>query len=134
MNAVNALAEALSEQPDVALAVLFGSEASDTAQPDSDLDVGVAGPFACDRLSSLEVELSRRAGRQVDLVSLDTAPPLLRFEVARTGRVLVERAPHLWPDFKARAMVDWWDWAPYAPRFAAAAAARLREGSTHGAA
>jgi hypothetical protein len=27
--------------------------------------------------------------------------------------VLIRQAdPHLWPDFRARAMIDRWDWAP----------------------
>jgi hypothetical protein len=68
----------------------------------------------------------------VDVIALDNAPSLLRFEVARDGQVLVARAPYLWSDFKARAMVDWWDWAPLARRFHAAAAARLREQATRG--
>ena len=57
---------------------------------------------------------------------LDVAPPLLRFEIARDGRVLLERAPNAWADFRARAMIDWWDWAPTARLFHAAAASRLR--------
>ena len=85
------------------------------------------------RLGALEASLGRAAGRHVDLVALETAPPLLRFEVARDGRVLIERDPYSWSDFKARAMVDWWDWAPFARRFHRAAIDRLRvEGSSHG--
>jgi hypothetical protein len=37
----------------------------------------------------------------------------------------MERVAGLWSDFRARAMVDWWDWAPFARRFGAAAMARL---------
>jgi hypothetical protein len=46
--------------------------------------------------------------------------------------VLLEREPHLWTDFKARAMVDWWDWAPLARRLAESAATRLRSQIDHG--
>ena len=60
-------------------------------------------------------------------MALTTAPPLLRFQIVRDGRLLVERPPYLWSDFKANAMVDWWDWAPVARRFHAAAAARVHE-------
>ena len=63
--------------------------------------------------------------RTVDLVTLNTAPPLLRFEVARDGEVLSAREAQAWTDFKAQTMVDWWDWAPTARRMHAAAA-RLR--------
>jgi predicted nucleotidyltransferase len=131
---VPALAGAVADEPDVDLAVLFGSAARSTARRNSDLDVAVLGPEAPERLAALAVSLSRRAGRHVDLIALDTASPLLRFEVARTGRLLLERRAHAWSDFKARAMLDWWDWAPHARLFAKAAAERLRRNSDHGAA
>jgi len=127
----DALAEALAAESDVRLAVLFGSEARGDAGVASDLDVAVAGPDAS-AIPALALKLTRATGRQVDLIELGTAPPLLRFQIARDGRVLVERQPHLWSDFKARAMVDWWDWAPIARRFHAAAAARLHEQVTRG--
>jgi predicted nucleotidyltransferase len=126
-----AIGGVLTAEPSVSLAVLFGSTARKTSRSTSDVDIGVLGvdPTA---LGALEVALARAAGRRVELVAHDTAPPLLRFEVTRDGRVLLERTPHAWSDFKARAMVDWWDWAPTARRFHRAAAARLRE--RHGAA
>lgn len=123
---LDALADALRHEPHVQLAVLFGSAAAGRARPSSDLDIGVLGDEDI-VLPRLAVTLSRLTGRRVEVVSLRDAPPLLRFEIARDGRVLFERAPHLWTDFRARAMVDWWDWAPIARRFQAAAAARLRE-------
>jgi predicted nucleotidyltransferase len=131
---VNALSLAIADEPDIELAVVFGSIAQGRARRESDVDVGVLGDLSNARLSTLAVHLSRVARRQVDLIALDQAPPLLRFEVARTGQLLFERQPSLWTNFKVRAMVDWWDWAPYARRFAAAAAVRLRAGADDGAA
>ncbi len=90
------------------------------------------GVLSTTRLAGLAVTLARIAGREVDLIPLETAPPLLRFEIARDGAVLVERQPHLWSDFQARAMVDWWEWAPLARRFASAAMARLQSQAGHG--
>ena len=109
------------------LAVVFGSAARDTLQPGSDLDIGVLVEPDSDATSPLDVVLSRATGRPVDLVRLDTAPPLLRFEIARDGVVLVERIPYTWTDFRARAMTDWWEWAPTARMLHAAAVSRLRE-------
>lgn len=80
----------------------------------------------------LAVRLSRATGREVDLVSLREAPPLLRFEIATDGVDLVERASHAWADFRARAMTDWRDWAPTARIMQAAAIGRLRERLAHG--
>src|SRR5205823_482042 len=59
-------------------------------------------------------------------LSLDTAPPQLRFEIARSGVLLFERTNGAWTRERARAMVDWWDWAPLARRIHDRAVARLR--------
>jgi predicted nucleotidyltransferase len=126
---VGLLRQALEAQHAITLAVLFGSAAREESRPSSDLDVGVLG-VAPAGLNSLELVLSRATGRRVDLVALETAPPLLRFEIARDGVVLLERTPHAWSDYRARAMVTWWDWAPTARLFQRAAADRLRV--THG--
>lgn len=106
------------------LAVVFGSSARGTASGSSDLDIGVVG-VTPSRLPARAVTLSRLAGRDVDLIQLEAAPPLLRFEIARDGVLLAERTEGLWPAFQARAMVDW---APSARRLAEAAMSRLASG------
>lgn len=131
------LKECLEERPEVVLAVLFGSHARGREREGSDVDLGVElapGAPAFETLQELEVSLSRALGRFVDLVDLKKAPPLLRFEIARDGLLLVERRPYAWADFKARAMIDWWDWAPYARRIHAAAVRRLKERASRGSA
>jgi predicted nucleotidyltransferase len=127
-----ALPEELESWPGLRLAVLFGSAARGESGPGSDLDVGVLFEPGPDRSTALEVALARATGRRVDVVRLDSAPPLLRFEIARDGRVLLERAPHTWADFRARAMTDWWDWAPTARFLQAAAVERLRAAVANG--
>ena len=82
--------------------------------------------------SRLAAALSRSAGKTADVVYLDEVPPLLRFEIARDGVLLLEGAPHSWKDFRARAMIDWWDWAPTARRIQREVIARLKEKAAHG--
>jgi uncharacterized protein len=125
VDALGALRSALASHDDVRLAIAFGSLAKGLSQPRSDVDLAVSGPTSPARLAELAVTLSRACGRQVDLVAIESAPPLLRYEIARDGLVLLERQPDAWPAFKARALIDWWDWAPMARRFGAAAMARL---------
>jgi uncharacterized protein len=129
MNALETrLIKALEAFPEVELAVAFGSEARGEATRGSDIDIGVQlKDKSLAVLHRLEVLLGRAVGREVDLVSLDESPPLLRFEIARDGKLLLERRAHAWTDFRARAMVDWWDWAPLARRINRAAASRLRK-------
>lgn len=126
------LRQLLEATPGIRLAVLFGSTARGDHGANSDLDVGVSFESGAGAWQRLEVALSRVSHQRVDLVRLDEAPPLLRFEIARDGRVLLERIPHAWADFKARAMIDWWDWAPLAHALHASALKRVREGAGRG--
>lgn len=126
------LVEALEPLP-VELAVLFGSAARGDERDDSDVDVGLRfGEDAPDARRRAQAALSRAAGRAVDVVDLDGSPPLLRFEIARDGVVLLERRTHAWSDFKARAMIDWWDWAPTARWLHRRAIDRLKEKAARG--
>ncbi len=133
MQDLEQLKEALEGMPAVRLAVLFGSQARGRAGPKSDVDLGlILDPDTRDERRRVEVAAGRAARREVDVVYLEEAPPLLRFQIARDGVVLVGREPRTWPRFKARAMVDWWDWAPTARKIHAAYARRLRERVAHG--
>jgi predicted nucleotidyltransferase len=142
---IGSLKGVLDGTPGLRLAVLFGSAARRTAGSGRDLDVGVvldhaadpslgldAGEPALTAISALAVALERATGRTVDLILLDDAPPLLRFEIARDGVVLLEHEPHAWATFRAHAMIDWWDWAPTASRMHESMAARLRAEVSHG--
>ncbi len=118
----------LEAMPEVELAVLFGSFARGRERADSDVDLGlILDDSSPARTREIEAALNRAAGRSVDVIYLDEAPPLLRFEIARDGVPLVERRQHRWADFRVRAMHDWWDWAPFARRLNDAAIGRLRE-------
>ena len=71
---------------------LFGSEAKGTARPGSDLDLAALFrrlPSALDLLDT-RADLARRLGRDVDLVDLDRASPILAMQVVRHGRLLAE--------------------------------------------
>jgi predicted nucleotidyltransferase len=88
---------ALTNAPPLRLAILFGSAADDALRADSDVDVGIV-PRQADLLLATELDLQTRlervCGRPVDLVRLDRAPTLLRWEAARTGiPILADPAP-----------------------------------------
>jgi predicted nucleotidyltransferase len=111
----------------IELLVLFGSRASGRARPSSDLDVAVRVRNATsERKRRIEIELLRATGDRTDVIFLDEAPPQLRFEIARSGIPVIESEEGGWARERARAMIDWWDWAPIARRLHAAAVARLR--------
>jgi predicted nucleotidyltransferase len=124
---IEALRRAAEAFPDVDLLVLFGSRVGRSARADSDVDVaiGLSGRNA-DVRRAVEIAFARAVRAPVDVLFLDTAPPQLRFEMARSGVLLFERTEGAWARERARAMVDWWDWAPLARRIHDRAVARLR--------
>jgi predicted nucleotidyltransferase len=115
MDLLERLRQHAATLPEVRLAVLFGSAARGEARSGSDVDLGILlDPDTREARNKALLELDRAAGEGVDAVFLSEAPPLLRFEIARDGVLIKEGDSGLWTDFKAKAMVDWWDWAPTA--------------------
>jgi len=100
---LSGLRAALRTEPNIRLAVLFGSTARGDDGPRSDVDVLVwvrsPGRF---RLMELEDRLSTSVGRRVELVRLSDAKrdPVLLSEVIADGRLLVDR-DNLWPRLAA---------------------------------
>ena len=89
--------------PDLQLLVLFGSVAKGRGRAGSDVDLGVQCDDAAD-LDALHLTIVPRLGTdRVDIVDLRRAAPLLVFEVARTGRPLVERRPGAFREFQSLA-------------------------------
>ena len=123
----------MAHWPEVRLAVLFGSAALGDSRPASDVDVGlILEPYSAPLLFRVEAALGRVTGRPLHVVLLEEASPLLRFEVSRDGVLLCEREEGLWTDFKTRAMLDWWDWAPTAREIQRAIIQRLKAQVSYG--
>jgi predicted nucleotidyltransferase len=112
------LASALAASPVgplLRVAILFGSAASGLLHSASDIDVGIL-PIDQDlplrRELQLQADLERLCGRAVDIVRLDLASTLLRWEVARGGRVLLEAPTGAGARFQAQAALEHADFAP----------------------
>lgn len=91
---LRALRAALRTEPNVRLAVLFGSTALGSDEPQSDVDILVVlSDPDVGRLAELADRLSRRIGREMQLVRLSEAQasPVLMADVIDHGRVLVDR-------------------------------------------
>ena len=132
MNAIESPAVGrLLAQAGVEVAILFGSAAKGRLRPDSDIDIGIL-PLPDRALSfneelALAAELEQLLGREVDLVRLDTASTLLRFEASQ-GRRLYEARLGAFADFVARALVEHEDLRPILLRCAAGMFRRLKAG------
>jgi predicted nucleotidyltransferase len=89
----------LSADPDIDLAVLFGSVATGETRADSDVDLALLGRHPLDlvRLSNVVTQLLQTDA--VDVVDLRRASPLLQNEVVKGGRLIYERVPGAYPAF-----------------------------------
>jgi predicted nucleotidyltransferase len=98
------LRDALRTEPNVRLAVLFGSQATGRATERSDVDllVGLTNPSAA-RVAELTGRLERRLSRPMQIVRLQDAEQTasLMADALEQGRVLIDR-DHRWPQLKAR--------------------------------
>jgi predicted nucleotidyltransferase len=128
---VPALAQVCAGHVGVRLVALFGSVARGGARVDSDLDVAVLGGEFWDQLG-LGNALATLLGREPHVVDVSAVSDWLRFQVARDGVLVYEASPGSWTEFKARAMVLYWDLAPTIALCAAGVERRLLREARHG--
>lgn len=131
--------ERLSNQDDLIAVYLFGSVAEGKAHGLSDIDVAVL--FA-DDLSAEELfgrtlaiggMLEQVLQRTVDLIPLNRAGPLLRFQVIQKGTLLLEKDRTQRCLFQMRAMNAYYDAKPYLDYQRGETLRRIREnGLGHG--
>jgi predicted nucleotidyltransferase len=113
---MDALRRILADDARIEYALVFGSSARGTAHAGSDLDVAVglksSTRFGALELGALVSQLENAAGRSVDLVVLDEAPPGLAYRIFRDGRVIVEKNHRLLIERKTRAILEYLDFRP----------------------
>jgi len=80
----------LEKDPSILLAILYGSCADGTAGKNSDIDIGITGPelYTPEKLADLNLELSKAAGRETDLIDLRRAGGMVLTQVLTTGEIL----------------------------------------------
>lgn len=102
---LSTLRRALRTEPNVRLAVLYGSVARGDDAPDSDLDLLVSlGADRAEAAVKLAVRLERAVGREVDVARLNRIQddaPLLLLRAIDEGRVVLDRDGE-WTPLKAR--------------------------------
>lgn len=130
---LDALRTALECDSRIAYALVFGSSARGGAGAHSDVDVALGlaegATLGTLELGALAARLEEAAGRTVDLVLLEEAPPGLAYRIFRDGRAILERDGRALAERKARAILEYLDFEPIealCSRGALAAAARGR--------
>jgi predicted nucleotidyltransferase len=110
-----ALSRFFEGEHEVLVAYLFGSSARGFSSLESDVDIAVllatAAGGLLDAYLRLVDGLSQVLGDRLDLVILNAAPPLLKYQVIKHGKVVFCRDERARVAFEARAMSEYLDLA-----------------------
>lgn len=116
-NLEQAILAAISTQPGIGLAILFGSLALGEGRPESDLDLAVdAGrSLTASEKMALISELATKIGRPVDLVDIHTVGEPLLGQILRHGKRILGSDTH-YANLIRRHLFDQADFLPYRNR------------------
>ena len=118
---VKKLAMLFESEERVLVAYLFGSYARGLETPRSDVDVAVLLSEVPERpleyYMHLERELAKVLEMDVDLVFLNDAPPLLKYQVIKYGRLLFSRDERVRVMFEAKSLREYLDFSRVLRRY-----------------
>ena len=116
----------LAEQlPNLQMLILFGSRARGEHRPDSDWDLAISydeanrqthiKEISNDYLTSLSIlsELFEINRDLIDLIELDRCSPLMKYQVARDGKLIYEKNTGDFLKFRVRAWKEYADTAKF---------------------
>ena len=113
---MDALVARLERDHRIAYALLFGSRARAQVTAASDLDIAIGlepqAHMSLQALGELTADLEHASGIAVDLLVVDEAPPALAYRVFAEGQLLLERNHRVLVERKARAILEYLDFAP----------------------
>lgn len=103
----------LRSEKKVLVAYLFGSHAKKTHTTKSDIDIALLLSETPEKLLEyylyLVNKLSKILENEVDLIILNTSPPLLKHQVIKHGKILYSRNERARITFEARAQSEYLD-------------------------
>lgn len=105
----------------ILVAYLFGSHAKGNQTAESDIDIAVL--LSATPKKTLEYhlhlmnELSKVLGNEVDLIILNTAPPMLKHQTIKHGKVIYCRDEKARIKFEARAQSEYLDFSRALARY-----------------
>ena len=107
--------------------ILFGSQALGKARTTSDFDVGIIGQNRLEIYDLVYNLLAAKIDRlvNIDIVFLDEASLELRSHVAAYGKILYQKEPRVFADFRQKVMIEAADFAPLRAIFSAATLLRI---------
>jgi len=119
---------------EVSALYIFGSYPKERKTKESDIDIAVL--IDASKLKTKDFEHLKNkyyaaspkfSLRFIDIVILNTAPPFLKYQVLKTGKVLFDRNRKLRVKFTERAITEYLDYKPIQDICLKAVAKRFRE-------
>jgi len=100
----------LIDRSDFLLVFLFGSFAKACSTDESDVDVAIMFEKVPDfyEVSDLKDQLARHIGREVDILVLNTASPIIRLQVLKYGQ-LIKKDEKVYNDYFVRTLNEYSD-------------------------
>ncbi|MHC1629222.1 MAG: type VII toxin-antitoxin system MntA family adenylyltransferase antitoxin [Candidatus Nezhaarchaeales archaeon] len=109
------LVDLFRSEKEVLVAYLFGSYARGLETLQSDVDIAILLSEVPEKALEYYLHLERRLAEvlenDVDLVFLNDAPPLLRYQVIKYGRLLFSRDERVRVMFEAKSLCEYLDFS-----------------------
>lgn len=112
------ITEVLQGESQLKLAMLYGSAASGSLRPESDVDIAILlnQPLTAEQKVRLSAKLENVVHRQVDLVDLFALSGTILQQILSKGRVLMQKNPEEFTQLLKRMIYNQADMMPYVSR------------------
>ncbi len=115
MNTIENCKNILIEYKDIIFAYIFGSYAQNKIREDSDIDIAIylKNKLDIDTYLEIKMELSEATKREVDVVILNDATPLLKYEIYKNNILLFTRDETIESNYKVKTLFEYDDMKKY---------------------
>lgn len=105
----------LIEHENIIFAYIFGSYVKDKIRKDSDVDIAIYlnDNMSTDTYLGIKMDLSESLKREVDLVILNDATPLLKYEIYKNNILLFTRNKTIESRYKVKTLFEYSDMKKY---------------------
>lgn len=111
MNIIEKCKEVLMEYKEILFAYVFGSYVQGKIRLDSDIDIAIylEDEIDLDRYLAIKMKLTEVCKREVDLVILNEATPLLKYEIYRNNIPIFSRNRDIEARYKVKLLFEYND-------------------------
>ncbi|MBI3754026.1 MAG: nucleotidyltransferase domain-containing protein [Deltaproteobacteria bacterium] len=130
-NILNKIVKYLSHEKPVTAACLFGSTAKGKSTGESDIDLGLLLKADFDLVANFDYklrlmgELKDITGKAVDVVFINTADPILQYEIRKHGKLIFERDKQKRIAYEILARKRYFDFLPMHKKYIARIMSKL---------